>query len=277
MSRLWVVRGVVAVFVLAGCTEGTVGVQPVGLPVEFSINSNGEIAVSQSRQIVTPLGTFTFEVAAKKSLVGSSSMTMLAINHYVGNELVQSRYSLDVESEVLKVCISGQAEVSPNLQDHAVVVSAIDPATRITVVDLGTRCSSSPAEYVLKVQHSGKCLDIPFADPADQVKLQQYTCHGAPNQRWLLQQTSDGYYRIKSVSTGKCLDIPSGSKADGVVVQQFACHEGPNQQWSIWPSGIVARNSGKCLDIRAGAMGDHGVAQQFSCHGGPNQRWSLNG
>ncbi|GLZ29132.1 hypothetical protein Lesp02_13220 [Lentzea sp. NBRC 105346] len=263
-----------ALLVLAAC-EPTVKYQPTGLPVEFSLSANGDIAVSRTTQIVTPIGTFKFEVAAKTSLSGSSSQTVLAINHYSGGESVQSRYRLDVGSEDVKVCVSGQAEVLPDTGNHAVVVSAIDTATRITVVARGETCPSGPVEYTLRVEHSGLCLDIPFADPSDHVNLQQYTCHGAPNQRWLLQQTSDGYYRIKSVATGKCLDVPYASHNAGEIVQQYQCHDGTNQQWSIWPTGIVARHSGMCLDIRAGALGDHGVLQQFPCHGGANQRWSV--
>lgn len=256
---------------LAAC-DATVKYHPVALPIEFSVNSNGEIAVSRSTQVVTPLGTFKFEASAK--LTGSSDETVLAINHYLNNEAVQSRYRLQAQSEDLKACVSGQAEVRPDLGNHAIVVSALNNATRIVVTNQSASCPQQPAEYTLMAQHSGKCLDIPFSTPSDHTQIQQYTCHRAPNQRWLLQQNADGYYRIKSVATGGCLDIPNASH-NVEIVQQFQCHDGTNQQWSIWPTGIVARHSGMCLDIRAGDLDDHGVLQQYPCHGGANQRWTV--
>jgi ricin-type beta-trefoil lectin protein len=269
---------VLAVFLVVFSTacSSSITFQPAWSPVEFSLNTNGEISASYNEQFVTPLGTFTFGTGAEASLVGEDSETLLAINHYTNGEQVQTRYQLSTQAEEIKVCVSGHAEIFPDLKNNAVIVTATDLTTRITVVPRTDTCPTyTPPEYILTVEHSGKCLDLPSADPTDHVVLQQYACHGAANQRWRITHISDGYYTIASVASNKCLDVPSASGADGEVVQQFPCHNGPNQQWYIGPNNIVARHSGKCLDIRGGSMDDHAVAQQFTCHGGPNQRWSL--
>lgn len=147
---------------------------------------------------------------------------------------------------------------------------------------LGVLLAATPAlagtAKVWKIASSGKCLDLPFADPADGVIPQQFTCHnGRRNQQWHLLLRTDGFYSIVSVSSGKCLDVPSSLTGDRVLVQQHLCHTGTNQQWgvNIATGAFFARHSGKCLDIRGGGLADGAVLQQFTCHGGLNQKWSL--
>ncbi|HVF58595.1 MAG TPA: RICIN domain-containing protein [Thermoanaerobaculia bacterium] len=73
-----------------------------------------------------------------------------------------------------------------------------------------------------------KCLDVPSGDPADQVPLQVYRCHGRANQRWLVRFDFAGFAILESEQTHKCLDVPSST-----TVQQFRCHGGDNQRWQI--------------------------------------------
>jgi hypothetical protein len=44
--------------------DGSIRVQPDFSPVEFSINTRGEIAITRNQRIVTPLGTITLAAAA---------------------------------------------------------------------------------------------------------------------------------------------------------------------------------------------------------------------
>jgi hypothetical protein len=153
---------------------------------------------------------------------------------------------------------------------------AVICATTISLLMTAVPASAATA-YRLVVDSSQKCLDLPSGNTADNVVLQQFTCHGGNNQRWLVMPRTDGYYTIVSVVSNKCADVHAGSTANGAVVQQFTCHGGPNQQWAINFStrSFVARHSGKCLDIRGGGTGDGAIAQQFTCHGGANQRWTM--
>ena len=73
------------------------------------------------------------------------------------------------------------------------------------------------------------CLDVPDGNPADQLRLQVFPCHGRPNQRWLLRFDFSGFAIVESESTHKCLDVPGTS-----TVQQFRCHGGDNQRWQLF-------------------------------------------
>jgi hypothetical protein len=44
--------------------------------------------------------------------------------------------------------------------------------------------------YTLKPENSGKCLDVSGASTADGAGIQQYTCHGGPNQEWSFSPAS---------------------------------------------------------------------------------------
>jgi len=77
---------------------GSVGVQPDFLPVEFSFNTRGEIAITPNQRIVTPLGTITLAAAATIPVTGPPSETLLVINHYIDGGAMQSRYRLDADT-----------------------------------------------------------------------------------------------------------------------------------------------------------------------------------
>jgi hypothetical protein len=126
-------------------TEGEIQIHPAWSPVEFSFNSRGGISVTRNKEFVTPLGTITVAAAATMPLTGPASQTLLAINHNVADESVQTRYRLDVRSKDTKVCIAGRAEVLPDPADNAVVVTAADGATKITVVARTALCPIPPS------------------------------------------------------------------------------------------------------------------------------------
>jgi len=60
------------VFVLGGvgCKESkpkiTLGYKPMGVPVKFSVDTSGGVAVSMDRELRTPIGTFTLDVALER-------------------------------------------------------------------------------------------------------------------------------------------------------------------------------------------------------------------
>jgi Astacin (Peptidase family M12A)/Ricin-type beta-trefoil lectin domain-like len=133
----------------------------------------------------------------------------------------------------------------------------------------------------IAARHSNRCLDVAGGSRADQAVVQQFACHGGPNQLWRLEPAANNHYTIVSQNSGKCLDVPGASRQDGIFVQQFTCHGGANQLWRSESVGnnyykIVSQNSGKCLDISDSSVADHAALQQFSCHGGLNQLWRLS-
>lgn len=94
--------------------------------------------------------------------------------------------------------------------------------------------------YALVAEHSGKCLDVAGASTANNANVQQFTCNGGDNQKWSIQEESDGYVTIKNKTSGKCLDVAGVSAANNANVQQFTCNGGANQRW--WWSFFDSRH-----------------------------------
>lgn len=161
--------------------------------------------------------------------------------------------------------------VIPSLVIALLMVAGLHVATAAPALQTGYL-------YELRAVHSGKCLDVRAASLVDQAVVQQFSCTGGNNQRWVLTETSDRSVIIRAVHSGKCLDVRGASLADQALVQQFTCHGGANQRWWAYFGNdgtitLVAVHSGKCLDIRGASLADQAVAQQFTCHGTTNQRF----
>ncbi|RSM36453.1 hypothetical protein DMA12_40200 [Amycolatopsis balhimycina DSM 5908] len=121
----------------------------------------------------------------------------------------------------------------------------------------------------LKVQESGRCLDVPAASQQNSTVVTVWDCHGGPNQVW----TRTPYGQL-TVYGSKCLDVRKNATADGTPVQIYDCNDTGAQRWSFTPDGLIVNpDSGKCLDAT-----DHGVNGAtlviWTCHGGVNQRWT---
>jgi hypothetical protein len=96
-----------------------------------------------------------------------------------------------------------------------------------------TRAFPVPQEYKIVNKNSGQCLDVPDASTADRVPIQQFTCHGGDNQRWLIEHVLGQEYRIRNKNSKKCLDVAGASTDARAKVQQFTCHGGDNQRWNL--------------------------------------------
>jgi uncharacterized protein (DUF1800 family) len=143
---------------------------------------------------------------------------------------------------------------------------------------LAAAATDFAGSYELVARHSGKCLDVSGISLDDRAPVQQWTCHGGPNQQWTLQPTDSGYYLLIAAHSGKALDVDNLSLADGADVIQYTIHRGPNQQWLVEPVGngyyiLTARHSGKALDVRGISVEDGAPVQQWALLRGTNQQW----
>ncbi|HKT05966.1 MAG TPA: RICIN domain-containing protein [Rugosimonospora sp.] len=132
----------------------------------------------------------------------------------------------------------------------------------------------------LIARHSGKCADVTGGSTANSAAVIQYTCSGATNQQWRLQNLNNGYYQIVARHSEKCMDVTGASTTAGTAVIQYTCGSGTNQQWQLNSLGsgyysIVSRNSGMCLDVTSASTADHAAVIQYTCSGATNQQWSL--
>ncbi len=76
-------------------------------------------------------------------------------------------------------------------------------------------------------------MDIDGGSSNNNGKIIQWTCSGAGNQIFQLNQVATGVYRLIATHSGKCVDVTSGSTADGAKLIQYTCGSGSNQRWSL--------------------------------------------
>jgi hypothetical protein len=149
---------------------------------------------------------------------------------------------------------------------------------------------------------STKCLDVADGSASDHANIQQFQCHGGPDQQWyprligLSYQTAGSppfppptrgelsrlywTFALHAAHSGSCLDVVTTEGSRNV--QQFSAHFGLNQQWFILPAQqfgqyfIISAWNGWALDVEGGSREDGGNVQVHPFHGGENQRWRIS-
>jgi hypothetical protein len=117
------------------------------------------------------------------------------------------------------------------------------------------------ATLEIRSDHSGACLDVTAASTADGAELQQFGCHGGPNQRFrAFAAFPVGPQEISPVASSalKCASVALASTADGADVVQLPCGGGAHERFlvtAISPPGrerfITAEHSGRRLSMPA--------------------------
>ncbi len=89
--------------------------------------------------------------------------------------------------------------------------------------------------FEIKINSTGKCLDVTGGSTADGAWLQEWECLGVgqTNQQWHVTPIAGQppYEAFMSRHAGKCMDVTGNSGANGARIQQWSCHWGGNQQW----------------------------------------------
>jgi Ricin-type beta-trefoil lectin domain-like len=133
---------------------------------------------------------------------------------------------------------------------------------------------------IIKVKHSGKCIDVWGNSSGDGAPVYQWPCHGGNNQKWDFVPTGTGYHTIRAVHSGKCMDINGAYKNFGIVVWQWGCHGGDNQEFKVTADvpgyyKLSPKHSGLCLDILGNLQENAVVLWQWGCHTYDNQKFQL--
>ena len=115
--------------------------------------------------------------------------------------------------------------------------------------------------------YNGKCIDVPYSNFSDGVKLQMWGCNGTAAQRWTFEGGS-----IRA--GGKCMDVAWGSTANGAEIQIANCSGHLAQKFVLSAAGdLVSVLASKCVDIKDWNP-DHGARLQiWDCAGTANQKW----
>jgi beta-glucanase (GH16 family) len=121
----------------------------------------------------------------------------------------------------------------------------------------------------LKSNFSGRCIDIPGANPVDGARLQMYDCNGTDAQKWTFN--TDGTLR----ALGKCMDPAGGALTNGTPIQLVTCNGNPVQRFTLSSAGdLVNISANRCVDITNQNSANGAQLQLYDCSGGSNQKWT---
>jgi poly(3-hydroxybutyrate) depolymerase len=143
--------------------------------------------------------------------------------------------------------------------------------TRAVVWNFFTQSSGpdpdpEPAEFRLRGEASGRCLDVNGASSTSGSPMIIWDCHSNANQRF-----SFGNQELRVL--GKCLNVPAGTA--GTRAQIADCNGSAGQKWNLNSNGTVSNiQSGLCLDVNGAATANGTAVVVWGCHTGANQRWA---
>ncbi|MEV6304347.1 ricin-type beta-trefoil lectin domain protein [Actinoplanes sp. NPDC051861] len=121
----------------------------------------------------------------------------------------------------------------------------------------------------LRSNASGRCIDVPAANPVDGARLQIYDCNGTTAQQWT--PGADGTLR----SLGKCMDAAAAGTANGTAVQLYTCNGTAAQRFTLTASGdLVNTAANRCVDVLDRGTANGALLQLWDCTGGTNQKWT---
>ncbi|MCG7523150.1 RICIN domain-containing protein [Streptomyces sp. OfavH-34-F] len=122
------------------------------------------------------------------------------------------------------------------------------------------------APFVLKGDHSGRCLDVP--DGAAGVRVQIWDCNGNANQT--ITQTGAGELRV----AGKCLAAAGDGTAAGTELILWPCDGGSSQKWWFRLNGsVINRSNGLAIDVTNWGTGNGAPVQLWTPLGNATQTW----
>jgi beta-glucanase (GH16 family) len=121
----------------------------------------------------------------------------------------------------------------------------------------------------IRGNESGRCIDVPSANPVDGARLQVYDCNGSTAQQWTIG--SDNTVR----ALGKCMDAAAAGTANGTAIQLYTCNGSGAQQFTLNGAGdLVNLASSKCVDVAEHGTANGSQLQLWDCAGTANQKWT---
>jgi hypothetical protein len=117
---------------------------------------------------------------------------------------------------------------------------------------------------------SGRCLDVPNANPSNNTRPWMYNCNGTAAQAWAAP--ADNTIR----ALGKCLDVSGNSRFPGAVVQIYTCNGTTAQQWVRQTSDRSIRLKDQpslCLAVVGESTAMEAKVELRTCTGSVGQKW----
>jgi hypothetical protein len=116
---------------------------------------------------------------------------------------------------------------------------------------------------------SGRCVDVPGADPETKSPVRLWRCTGGPGTRFTFP--TDGTVRV----LGRCLE--PGSPALGSGLRIAACNGTDAQLFTVTQEGaLIHRSTSRCIEPATKEAGEGTWLRTWDCAGTPAQRWHLD-
>ncbi len=165
---------------------------------------------------------------------------------------------------ILNLAVGGNFPGSPDAGTPSVNRMLVD------YVHVSTTSTPPPGgTNALRGTESGRCIDVPGANPVDGARLQVYDCNGTAAQQWTIG--SDGTVR----ALGKCMDAAAAGTANGTAVQLYTCNGTNAQKFTLSAAGdLVNTNANKCVDVANHGTANGSQLQLWTCTGAANQKWT---
>lgn len=115
---------------------------------------------------------------------------------------------------------------------------------------------------------SGQVLDVEGASKDTAAAVQVYARNNTSAQRFVIQQTADGFYKITNLNSGLVLDVKSGNFILKTPIQQYTSNDSDAQKWAIQDNGngtytFISKLSGQVLDLASGSAVNKTKAQTY--------------
>lgn len=139
---------------------------------------------------------------------------------------------------------------------------------------------NSNAYYKIVNRNSGKALDVPGGNTANNVQLVQWNDVGNNNQQYKIVADSDGYYTIINRGTNKAIDN-AGSRTDNSAVVQWDVTSSDNQKWKIIDAGngyskLQVKSTNKYLDVSGQSLNNDAGIVSNSESTSFSQQWQIS-
>jgi len=135
---------------------------------------------------------------------------------------------------------------------------------------------------------TGKCLDIKFEEPHNEVPAWLWDCHNPTTngQTFILVPVETNLYhdhfQIIARNSDKCVDVHGDTQNAGEQLQQFACYN-PIPSIQVWKRfgsanngwGFEIQHSHQCMDDWESGSGNGNKIDQWPCNGTSAQGWNL--
>jgi len=128
-------------------------------------------------------------------------------------------------------------------------------------------------------RNSGKALDVPGGNPANNTQLIQWEDNGNNNQQYRIISDGNGYYTIVNKGTNKALDN-AGSTLDNAPVVEWDQTNSDNQKWKIIDTDdgyykLQVKSSQKYMDVQDASLGNNAGIVTKNSSTAFSQQWKI--